>query len=230
MISRYKSGMKHILILFVLSIYFLPSGFSQNVENNKGKVKYTPAFKFTDGIFLNFQQVKNNNPVPKSQILTTIDYNSFDFYDKLFENKFITIYDNLGIQKKIEVKKIWGFSNKGIIFINMNDEFNRIPVFGSISHFIANKTVQEYNPYRYNNSYYYYNDPYSTKTVMVQYLLDFDTGNIYDFTIGSVEKIISKDIELYEEFSKLSNRKKKKLKFLYIRKYNQKHPVYFPKK
>ena len=212
-----------ILFLFLISIVFSQS------NNLKGKIKYTPAFKFADGIFLNFQQVKDNNPIPKSQILTTIDYNSFDFYDKLFENKYITVYDNLGIQKKIDTRKIWGFSNKGVLYIYMNNEFNRIPVFGSISHFIANKTVQEYDPYRYNNSYYYYNDPYSTKTVMMQYLLDFETGKIYDFTVKSVELIISKDPELYEEFEKLSYRKKKKLKFLYVRKYNQKHPVYFPK-
>jgi len=222
--------MKQFFIIYLLVFCSVNYGFSQNAGTPEGKIKYTPAFKFTDGIFLNFQQVKDNNPIPKSQILTTIDYNSFDFYDRLFENKFITVYDNLGIQKKISIRKIWGFSNKGVLYINMNDEFNRIPVFGSISHFTANKTIREYDPYRYSNSYYYYNDPYSTKTVLMQYLLDFETGKIYDFTVKSVESVIAKDPELFEEFSKLSNRKKKKLKFLYIRKYNQKHPVYFPKK
>ena len=222
--------MKNLLLIFFFIVsYSVSSGFSQNTENSNNKIKYTPSFKFTDGIYLNFQQVKNNNPIPKSQILTTIDYNSFDFYDNLFENRYITVYDNLGIQKKVDVKKIWGFSNKGVLYINLNDEFNRIPVFGSICHFTANKTIQEYDPYRYNNSYYYYNDPYTTKTEMMQYLLDFETSKIYNFTLKSVETIISKDPELFEEFSKLSNRKKKKLKFLYIRKYNQKHPVYFPK-
>lgn len=216
-----------LMLIFILTIFI---SFSQE-KSAEGKIKYTPAFKFKDGIFLNFQQVKNNSPIPKSQIMTTIDYNAFDFYDKLLDNKYITIYDNLGVQKKIDVEKIWGFSDKGILYININDEFNRIPVFGSISHFIANKTFQEYDPYRYQyqNSRYYYNDPYTTKTVMIQYILDFETGKIYEFNVNSVEKILIKDPELYEEFSKLSNRKKKKLKFVYIRKYNQKHPVYFPK-
>ncbi len=217
------------LILSTIILFSVIFTFSQTGDIRKDKVKYTPAFKFKDGIFINFQQVKDNNPVPKSQILTTIDYNTFDFYNKLFLNKYITIYDNLGIQKKINTSRIWGFSNRGVLFINLNDEFNRIPVFGSISHFTANKTIQEYDPYRYNNSYYYYNDPYSEKTVLMQYLLDFDTGKIYNFDVKSVEAVISKDPELYEEFSKLSKRKKNKLKFVYIRKYNQKHPIYFPK-
>ncbi len=196
------------LILSTIVLFSVILTFSQTGNIRKDKVKYTPAFKFKDGIFLNFQQVKDNNPVPKSQILTTIDYNAFDFYNKLFQNKYITIYDNLGIQKKINTSRIWGFSNRGVLFINLNDEFNRIPVFGSISHFTANKTIQEYDPYRYNNSYYYYNDSYSEKTVLMQYLLDFETGKIYDFNVKSVEAVISKDPELYEEFSKLSKRKK----------------------
>ncbi|NPA69050.1 MAG: hypothetical protein GXO50_10615 [Chlorobi bacterium] len=192
-------------------------------------IKYTPSFKFKDGIFLNFEQLKNNSPVPKSQIQTTLDYNDFDFYERLFRDKeFITIYDNLGVRKKIKIKNIWGFSDKGVLYININNEFNRIPVFGSISHFVAEQTVREYNPYYYGYSSYYYDDPYNVKTVTVQYLLDFETGKLYEFTVNSVEKLISRDPELYEEFSKLSPRKKKKLKFLYIRKYNQKHPVYFP--
>ncbi len=217
-------------ILFFLIFIFIFSGYTYSQNNtNDGKVKYTAAFKFKEGIFLNFQQVKNNNPIPKSQIFTTIDYNEFDFYEKLFENKYITIYDHLGVQKKIAVNEIWGFSDKGILYINVNNEFNRIPVLGLISFFTSEKIVQEYDPYRYGNSYYYYNDPYSSKTVTVQYLLDFKTGKLYEFTVGSVKTLISDDLDLSEEFSKLSKRKQKKLKFLYIRKYNQKHPIYFPK-
>ncbi len=222
--------MKHIPLSLIAIIWSAVFVFAQENGSNKNSIKYTPAFKFTDGIFLNFQEVKDNNPIPKSQILTEINYNSFDFYDKLFENEYITIYDNLGIKKEVDTRTIWGFSNKGIIYININDEFNRIPVFGSISHFIANKTVIDYNPYMYGNTHYYYSDPYNEKTVMMQYLLDFETGKIYDFTSGSVKKIISKDLELYEEYTKLSKRKQKKLMFLYVRKYNEKHPIYFPKK
>jgi len=211
--------------LISILIFLAVSAFSQN-----GQIKYTTAFKFKDGIFENFEQVKNNKPIPKSQILTDIDYKSYDFFDRLFEQKNITIYDNLGVKRNINAQNIWGFSDKGVLFININGTFNRIPVFGKISHFIADKTVVEYDPYYNRNLYNYYNTPqYTSKTVMMQYLLDFETGKIYDFNYQSVEKLISDDIDLYEEFSKLRNRKKKKLKFLYIRKYNKKHPIYFPK-
>jgi len=212
-------------ILYIIFLLFSISTFAQN-----GHIKYTPAFKFKDGIYENIQQVKNNKPIPKSQIVTNIDYNSFNFFDRLFEEKIIKIYDNLGVLKEIDPEKIWGFSDKGVLYININGTYNRIPVFGNICHFIADKTFVEYDPYYNQSSYNSYNStPYSTKTVMVQYLLDFGTGKIYDFNYQSVEKLIVNDIDLYEEFSILRKRKKKKLKFLYIRKYNQKHPIYFPK-
>jgi hypothetical protein len=220
-----------IIILATILIGFSLSSNSQDTIP-QGYVKYTPSFKFKEGLYLNFLQVKENNPVPKSQIVTDINYNSFDFYEKLFESDEISLYDNLGVKKDLKLNEIWGFCDKGVLYINMNEEFNRIPVFGSIGHFIANKTYTEYDPYRYNpyrtyDSYYY--DYGSTKTVLMQYLLDFETGKIYDFNYKSVELLLSKDAELYEEFVSLSKRKKKKLKFLYIRKYNNKHPVYLPK-
>ena len=34
-------------------------------QDKEGMVKYTPDFRFTDGIYLNFDQVKNNRPIPK---------------------------------------------------------------------------------------------------------------------------------------------------------------------
>ncbi len=223
---------KKYIIIFLL-FFFTVSGYSQTESTPDGHVQYTNSFKFKDGIYLNFVQVKLNKPVQKSQIVTSIDYNSFDFYDKLFENKQISLYDNLGKQKAVNTKEIWGFSDKGVLYINLNDEFNRIPVFGSISHFIANKTYSDYdysrtNPY-YRDSYNYHRDPYTTKTVMIQYILDFETGKLYDFNYKAVELLISNDEELYGEFVKLSKKKKKKLKFLYIIKYNKKHPIYFPK-
>jgi hypothetical protein len=37
-----------------------------------------------------------------------------------------------------------------------------------------------------------------------------------------------KDPELSDEYGSLRNRKKKQMKFVFIRRYNEKHPIYFP--
>lgn len=224
--------MKIKIFLFLLIVSPYVGVYAQSDTVPSDYVKYSTSYKFKDGLFLDFDQVKKNDPIPKSQIVTNINYNSFDFYEKLFDNKTISLYDNLGNKQDIEIKNIWGFSDKGVLYINLNDEFNRIPVFGNICHFIANKTYTEYDPYSYypyNRYSNYYYDNRTTKTVLMQYIIDFETGKIYDFNYKSVELLISKDAELYEEFVKLSKRKKKKLKFLYVRKFNIKHPVYLPK-
>ncbi len=129
----------------------------------------------------------------------------------------------------INVSDIWGFANKGVLYINHNDEFNRVPVVGKISHFIANASYTNNNyPYRYgsyNNNYY---NP-TTVTELRQYLLDFETGKIYDFNYITVEILLMNDTEIYDEYNDLRKRKKKKLKFLYLRKFNEKNPLFFPK-
>ena len=127
---------------------------------------------------------------------------------------------------------MWGFSQNGILYVNWNNEFNRIPVFGSISHFIADKTYVENNYNPYNNSYNRYNTHYNrnqqtVKKEVRQYLLYMETGKIIDYNYKNIEILLMKDIKLYEEFVKLKRKKKRQLKFLYLRKYNNKHPFYF---
>jgi len=63
---------------------------------------------------------------------------------------------------------------------------------------------------------------------MKQYLLDFDTGKIMEYDNNSVEVLLMKDPELYDEYMALGKRKKKQLKFYYIRKFNERNPLYLP--
>ena len=64
---------------------------------------------------------------------------------------------------------------------------------------------------------------------MRQYVLDFETGNIYQYNMKTVETILMRDPELYDEFIQLRRRKKNKLMFFYLRKYNKRNPLYLPK-
>ena len=68
----------------------------------------------------------------------------------------------------------------------------------------------------------------SESTEIRQLILDFDNGKAYDYTLENLEILMMKDQDLYTEFSSLSKRKQKQLKFVYLRKYNDKHPLYFP--
>jgi hypothetical protein len=249
-LGKTKNGM-----LKILRIIFLISLFSQGIpvirvsgQEKEGMVKYTPEFRFTDGIYLNFDQVKLNSPIPKSKLLTSIDYNDREFFKKILEGDKIYFYDNMGVRQEVAKNSIWGYSRNGAIYIQVQDNFNRITFVGNICHFVADVTTidsRSYNsPYGYYDPYYspysyssYYN-PYSpyyspyrsnmTRNELKQYLIEFESGKVLEFDISNTELLLMKDNKLYEEYVQLSRKKKKELMFVYIRKFNENNPLYIP--
>ena len=198
-------------------------------------VKYSPEFKFTDGIYLSFDQVRNNSPVEKSRILTTTDYNSRDFFLELTNKKIFSFYDNMGEKIDVEVKNIWGYADNGVLFINVDNNFYRITIVGSICHFVAYVTTYTsgypYDPY--SNYYDYYSVRSNSRnehTELKQFIIDFKTGKIFNYNTENLEVILMNDPELHDEYASLRRKKKKQQKFMYIRKYNERNPLFFPEK
>ncbi len=77
-------SMTFFMAFVVFNINFFAQGDSIK------RIAYTPDFKFIEGIYLNFEQVKNNHPIIKSRIVTNIDYNDNQFFDVLLSNPVIT--------------------------------------------------------------------------------------------------------------------------------------------
>ena len=237
-------------ILFLVTVFTVGISFlSLSGQEKEGMVKYTPEFRFTDGLYLNFDQVKLNSPIPKSKLLTSLDYNDREFFKKILEGEKIYFYDNMGVRQEIERSSLWGYSRNGILYIQVQDNFNRITFVGNICHFVADVTTidsRSYNsPYGYYDPYYspygysnYYN-PYSSyyspyrqsgiaRNELKQYLIDFESGKILEFDVTNTELLLMKDNQLYDEYVQLSHKKKKELMFVYIRKFNEKNPLYIP--
>jgi len=243
-------------MLKVLKIFFLITLFSLCMpfiglfgQEKEGVVKYTPEFRFTDGIYLNFEQVKMNSPIPKAKLLTSVDYNDREFFKKIFEMDKIYFYDNMGVRQEVAKNSIWGYARNGVLYVQIQEGFNRITFVGSICHFVADITTYDsryYNsPYGYYDPYYspygyssYYN-PYSpyyspyrqsntSRNELKQYIIDFESGKVLEFNVENTELLLMKDNQLYEEYVQLSRKKKKELMFVYIRKFNEKNPLYIP--
>ena len=214
-------------------ICFIPISMAFGQTDSAGMIKYTPDFKFSEGIYVNFEQVKSNSPIPKSSILADVGYDDPSFFERVVENKSISFYNSYGVKQDIPAKNVWGYSRNGVLYIRYNDGFYRITIIGQICHFVANLTTYSNDFYGYPYSYYNYGYPYGrtdnrTSTELRQYLLDFNTGKIMDYDVEAVEVLLMKDPELYDEFMGLRNKKKKQLKFLYIRKFNERNPLYLP--
>lgn len=219
-------------------------------QDRQGVVKYTPDFRFRDGIFVNFDQVKLNSPIPKAKLLTSTDYNDKEFFKKLLESEKIYYYDGMGIRQEIKVDDIWGYARNGVLYIQIQNNFNRITFVGSICHFVADVTTYDnryyspyggyydpyyYSPYGYGNYYYPYGSYYSpysrsnmARNEIKQYLINFEDGKIVEFDQKNTELLLMKDSELYEEYVRLPRKDRKNLMFVYIRKFNEKNPLYIP--
>jgi hypothetical protein len=240
--------MQRIFLLITLFSFIIPCVYLSGQEDKTGLVKYTPDFKFNDGIYLNFDQVKMNSPIPKAKLLTSVDYNDREFFKKIFEGDKVYFYDNMGIRQGIGKNNIWGYSRNGVLYIQIQENFNRITFVGNICHFVADVTSYDsrnygspyyydpyYSPYGYSNYYSSYNPYYSPyrqsglqRSELKQYLIDFESGKILEFDVDNTELLLMKDSQLYDEYVQLSRRKKKDLMFVYIRKFNEKNPLYIP--
>ena len=193
-------------------------------------IRYSSEFQFKEGIYITIEQLKHNKPLKQAKIISDLDPNDFDYFDELLENKTISFYDDDNTIRKENTSSIWGYCRGSSIFVNYNSQFNRIPVFGNVCHFVSDKTVfheRMTDPY-YNQYYYPVNQSYET-TEIQQYILDIETGKIMEYNWQNVETILMRDSELFDEFNKLPKRKKKNLLFLYIRKYNERNPLYLYK-
>ncbi|HUU99382.1 MAG TPA: hypothetical protein VMW32_00325 [Bacteroidales bacterium] len=255
--------MKKLSRIFILTGMLIAVMFSYSLtgQEKEGLVKYTPDFRFNDGIYLNFDQVKMNSPIPKAKLLTSTDYNDREFFKKLFAGEKIYFYDGMGIRQEVDKNSIWGYARNGVLYILIQGNFNRITFVGSICHFVADITSYDnryynspygyydpyYSPYSYYSPYYSpysspyyrnYSSPYGsyyspygrnmTRNELKQYLIDFESGKILEYDVSNAELLLMKDGELYEEYVKLSRKKKKEQMFVYIRKFNEKNPLYIP--
>ena len=228
-INKYRLKMIKPLV-FTFCLFFFQWVLSQS-DTIKYK-HYSSDFRFREGIYLNFEQVKYNQPVAKQNIISTVNPYDLYFFEKILDEQTIAFYDQFGVRNEVKTSQIWGFSRKGALYINYSGDFNRIPVVGSICHFVATVIVYEDRyPSSYYSPYYYgYQPTRQTSSEIRQFLLDFETGRVMEFTTDNVLIFLARDKELYDEYNNLSNRKKRQLKFLYIRKYNEKHPIMFPVK
>lgn len=241
---------KVLRIFFSMSLFLLGTPLLYlSGQEKEGLAKYTPEFKFNDGIYINFDQVKLNSPIPKAKLLTSIDYNDREFFKKILEIDKIYFYDNMGVRQEIAKNTIWGYSRNGVLYVQIQENFNRITFVGSICHFVADITTYDsrsynspygyydpyYSPYGYSSYYNPYNPYYSpyrqsniARNELKQYLIDFESGKILEFDVENTELLLMKDSQLYEEYVQLSRKKKKELMFVYIRKFNVKNPLYVP--
>ncbi|MGZ4048922.1 MAG: hypothetical protein ACXVPU_07435 [Bacteroidia bacterium] len=194
-------------------------GFSQT-----GMIAYSHDYDFKEGIYLSLDQFKQNSPIPKSAFITGIPKDELDFFSQLLEEKTIVYKDTAGKEVKLAPLSVWGYSQNRTIYINFNKSFNRVNVIGTLFHFTA--AVRVVTGYQDPMSYNYGIN--NTHDEIRQFVFNTQTNMITEFNVKNMELILKDDAELSAQFEALKKRAKADSIFIYLRKYNEKHPLYLP--
>lgn len=214
--------------LLIITCFLLVNIITGAQIDTTGMIRYSDEFVFSDGIYLNFDQVKKNKPLKPERIISEFNSDDFDFFDKVTSSEKISYFDDFAAKTEINSNKIWGYCRSGTLYVYYNKRFNRIPMIGSICHFVSDVTVvhERYQDPFYYNSYYAPLNTTIESNELRQYILDFETGKIFDYNRQNLETVFMRDEKLFDEFNNLSKGKKKKLLFLYVRKFNENNPLY----
>lgn len=220
------------IFLFPLCINIFAQADSAIVRNDS--VQYTNNFVFKEGVYLDYKDLLANNPLPKEKIVAAGDKTQLDFISKTLSDNNEIIFSYKGAQYKADVKKIWGYCQNNAIYIGKEGKFYRIPVFGNISHFFATVEVVTYmNNYGYGGFGFGYGGMMGPATPVKQketrqFVMDYKTGDVFEASLPTVESLLSRDMELYTQYMKLKKKQRRELMILYIRRFNEAHPVFFP--
>jgi len=203
-----------LIFLFCFSISFAQTGI----------IAYSHEYEFKEGVYLSLDQFKQNAPIPKSAFVTDIPKNQLDFFSELLENPTFTYKDANGTPVKIESTTAWGYSQNRSVYLNYNKEFNRVNVIGTVFHFTAAVRVLP----SYHDPLDYSYGIANGRDEIRQFILDTQTNRVNEFTVPAMEIVLKEDAELYAKFEALRKREKVNSIFIYLRKYNEKHPLYLP--
>lgn len=184
-------------------------------------VRYQSGYVFKDGLYRDFQAFRNNAPsVPKAQLRTVQGQPVTDLRNT---NGKLVVPDSTAEGQRIDLYDLWGFCDNGVVYIRAGNGFSRIGMMGSISHLTFDATYRDVRPYTYGGGMNY--------TVEEQRFLDLTTGGFLPINAGGIREVLQRDPILLEEFDALpkKQRNKDETVFLFMRRYNDRHPLYFPR-
>jgi hypothetical protein len=223
------------LTLFLLLVLMINTAFCQiDFEDNFESVALP-------GFYLSFHDFRSNSPITPESIITDRNPWEPDFYLQLYREGKI-VYTRDGKEHAVSHTSIWGYCDGKRIYIAKealprnffsNEDigdlaFVRIDFFGTLSliHYVRNLAGGGQNHLLYAP-----NQPMvgvnTGRSKEIELIFDTGSGKFYKATLANLEKLIADDEELLTEFNK-KNKKEQDIKlYIFLRKYNERHPFEF---
>lgn len=214
--------MKKNLILLVLLLTFCIGNIFPQIDS----VKYTFEFNFKEGLYLTYDEFKNNSPSIKDYKVIAANGLWLDQFDNNTRIKRIECTDQEGRDLVLKEKDMWGLCRDGQVFVYAEDAFQKILRIGALmSLTMTFDNVEFVSTFSATGSGIY---PSGNNKITYTYLIDFETGTYHLFKLKEFLKLIECDQELYEEFTSIRGKKKKQYKLrMYLEKFNERNPIYF---
>lgn len=190
------------------------------VGQAQDSVRYNAGYTFHDGIYFNVQAFRGNTPsVPLSDLTTSQGQRVTSLRtagDRLFRP------DSTGERVRMDLDRVWGFCEGGVVYVRAGNGFSRIGLMGSLAHLTYDATYRNIDPYMMYGG--------TTYTVEEQRFLDMATGTFLPVNAGGIRQALQRDAILLEEFDGLKKKERKRAEtiFQFMRRYNDRHPLYFP--
>ena len=216
--------MKGIVYITILFFIFLakPLGAQEQVVMTKN-------YLFEDGLYLSFEDFKNNKPVYKwSEVKVNLFQNPLNFTAKSDHVFYIVDEDK-------ELKEVWGFSIDGVPYINLNlenevlERYAGMRVRGKICYYNYDKeqsktaAISAYNPLT--------REPFRTaevsvsETVRHEMMLRLEDGMTEYFKVENFKHWIKDDIQLTATLTDLKQEEVAEKLFKCLLIYNDRNEV-----
>lgn len=205
-------------LLLCLALFFRFALLSQS-----DSAMLRPEQRMPDGVYLTYNDFRYSRPILKEQIVSDIDKDQQEFLGKVMWEERFSFKRNDSVIV-CDSRTAWGFMQNNTLYVFYRDDFYRVPVFGSISYLVANVTILNSG---------FYDARFGTSSGAVasreirEFLMDFYDGQVQELNTGNFEPLVSRDKELYKEYKKLSRRAQRDEMYRFVRKYNERNPVYF---
>ncbi len=204
-------------VLLILSFLIFVNALLQAQSDT---VYLSKNFKFQDGVFLSFEDFKNNTPTYKwNEVEAGVHSNPQNFLAQMFGLRVKNMEVKEGEAQKsriINLDSIWGICLDGIPYIRLSREelnkenvvFAGLRLRGKICYYeyeefvIQKKEMSAYNPVT--------GHPFRTRDVDVKVklihknMLHFETGETAAFSKGNFKEWIKDDKKLYKTVNDLS--------------------------
>lgn len=192
----------------------------------QNQVAYTADFEFYEGVYLSFEDFRNNNPLPKEEIISTVDREDPAFYRKLFNTRSFRFFNESGAPENVFTEDVFGIAVRGEPFIMFGGQFRKIMVLGMLSYFAPGAGDPEVQP-----GFAYTGEGQSAVLGgdgFRQIIFNFETGEFTDLTPEAVADFIEDAPSLHREFLQLKRKEQRKAMYAFIQRYNKANPIYFP--